>query len=915
MSVWTERLRSIIEIGAIGPQGLIGPTGPQGPRGLQGNRGLHGATGAQGAFPTPTADGTGNFLLYNASNPTKYSYTPLMTANSTGISTTSALNVGGGLILPSVETKPVGPTGLLWLKSTDSNALYVDSMKVGAASDQRIDSYFFTPPPPTDLVQLGTSTPSEVYVRWTNPIQRMFGFTATPLPVINTITIKYRIGGGSWTLAYSGDYDSSTHEIIMSQGSGDPLTGQTRTISGVTYTNMILSYIDSTTFDLQIYYTNYVGNSEAATITGLTFLIGGPPSAPTAVQRAATVTTAGITATPGTYTDASNNFSYGQAGAPSLTSFIAKYTPQIAIQRYPANEPYDHIEQTTSLPVTSQTAATDSSLTGIYPDTQYKLRLWAKNSLDKISANSTDLTVTTSAPSPAAPWLNTVTLPAPATQYSAAQVSPVLYTGTASADVASDPLSIMTQANRGAITNPVSTVTGYVLSAANKSTISFAGFPAGAAGAITNNGSDVTFSSIVASTDQGTGAASGFFLQSGFSYQINAGLPARATPYTLDLTQGFVGGATTYSRSLQFYVDGLPPGRNPSFVGSPAITNSSTKTWVTGVPIVGGAWSLSVADITTNDVAYWFCASPVLTYDFADASGTVLESFVGSGSQQNDLTCPDLSGSTALFFYKPALSLTLKNTNSLTATTTQTINTLLDVDSVTLINSMTGQLMNSPDLSGSSSTDWTTARTPLDHAASIVGTNNLQILKGLFVTKSYSADAYQDYRGMSGYDYRGIDETGYRWATFRWVTANNGIPSSLSFQISGLTGEDSPTDVSITQPYIKNLQVFYRIEDPTYMSGAPSNTVNPANVRHYSTIWVNANYLENEFGKFYATTSNGLTFGGLERGFTDITVSDSTITYNVMTSIQNTTSVNIYLAVGLPMNKDIAFKEANCIVI
>jgi len=674
---------------------------------------------------------------------------------------------------------------------------------------------------------------------------------------------------------------------------------------------MILSYIGSTTFDLQIYYTNYVGDSETATITGLTFLIGGPPSAPTIQSTAVGITTAAITATPGAYTDASNNFSYGQAGAPSLSSYIMEYTPLSAVQRYPSNLPFDTISRTLYIDATSSSAATASSLTGIYPDTSYNLKLEAKNSLDRTSAYSSNITVTTSAPLPTVPWLNTVTLPSPVTQYSAAQVSPVLYTDSSSTIVASGPLSIMTQSTRGSIANPVSTVSGHVLSA--PATASFAGFPAGgASGSISNNGSDVTLSAIVASTDQGTGEASGFFLQSGFSYQINAGLSARATPYTLTLTQGFPGTPTTYSRAFDFYVDSLPPGTKPGFVGTPAVTNSSTITRVTGVPIVGGPWSLSIADISTEDVAYWFCASPVLTYDFAGSSGTLIESFVGTGQRQNDLTCPDLSGSTASFLYKPTLSLTLKNTNDLTDTATLTINTLLDVDSVALINSFTGQLMNSPDLGGSSSNDWTTTHTLLDHAASIVGTNNLQILKGLFVTKSYSADAYQDYSALGGPDYSGIVDTGYRWATFRWTTTNSGIPSSLTFQIRGLTGTDAPAALNNIVPYVSNMKVFYRIEDSAVI---PSNTINPENNKYYSTIWINANYLENEFSKFYATTSKDLTFGGLEHGVTDITISDSTITYRVIAPLQQTTYVNIYLAVGLPMDKDIAFKEANCTVV
>jgi hypothetical protein len=856
-----------------------------------------------------------------------------MSATNTSISTTSNLSVGGGLILPIVATKPEGPSGLLWLNSTDSNSLYVDATKVsdgsGGTTDTRIDTYFFNAPPPASAIAtLGTSS-SEVYVNWTNPTQLVVGFMNQPLPLINTITIRYRIPTltGSWTTAYSGAYNSSTSAIIINQGSGSTLTGQTRTINGTTYTNMILFYINSSsTFDLQVYYANYAGSSTTTTITGLSFLVAGPPSVPTITTTTVTgTTTANITAQPGAYTDASNNLVYGQAGAPSLSSYTVQYTPVSAVQRYPTNTAYNTTQQTLSSAANQPASTTILNLSTLYPDTNYNLQLKATNSLGQTSAYSSPATsITTNAPSPTTSFLNSFTTP-PATQYSAATVSPILYTGNASNTVASGLISIMTQAIRGSIANPVSTVAGFVVSA-NRASVSFAGFPAATAGAINNNSSDITFSNIVASTDQGAAATSGFFLQSGFSYTINSGLTARATPYTLDLSQNFAGDSTKYRTTIQFYVDSLPSATAPTFVSAPSLTNGSTTTSVTGVPIINGAWSLTVGASTTNDVAYWFCANPVLAYAFAGASATMLSSITVAGTRQNILAGSTITGSTGTFYYLPSITLTIKNINGLTATSVQTVNAIINSASVSLIAGMNtdsaptglqGRLMNSPDLSGSTSSDWTTAQTALAHNATIVGTNNLQIMNGAFVSKSYtatSASAYQNYTALAGPNYSGIGAAGYRWATFRW-SASNGIPTSLAFQIRGLGGTAAPTVKNATAPYVSNLLVFYRVENPADNSGTPSNVANPANSLRYSTVWINANYLAQNFSQLYATTSNTLTFGGLPNGASDITISGSNISFNVLSPTQTGTAVYIYVSVGIPMNVNIAFTGAYCTVV
>jgi hypothetical protein len=287
----------------------------------------------------------------------------------------------------------------------------------------------------------------------------------------------------------------------------------------------------------------------------------------------------------------------------------------------------------------------------------------------------------------------------------------------------------------------------------------------------------------------------------------------------------------------------------------------------------------------------------------------------------------DVSSTAISLSYLPQITLIAKNINATNSTTNYptTIPILLDPASITLANSMLvdsapgaiGHLMNSPDLSQTTSYDWTTAHTALDHSQDISGTNNLAIMNGYF-TSGYNPviSAYQDFTGIGGYNYQPLSSTGgYRWATFRWAT--NGIPTTLSFTMCGFTGDDQPI-LQQTKPYLTNILVFYRIEDPAVDSGTPANIAGPSGSEKYSTTWINALYSGGDeeegksFNNNYADLSNDLTFGGLPQGDSDFTFSDSNISINVLTPNVEDRSLYIYLTVGLPMDNSIAFTHAIC---
>jgi hypothetical protein len=381
-----------------------------------------------------------------------------------------------------------------------------------------------------------------------------------------------------------------------------------------------------------------------------------------------------------------------------------------------------------------------------------------------------------------------------------------------------------------------------------------------------------------------------------------------------------------YIKDVPFYVDALGPGA-PTFSGK-TITNNSTIRQVTGIPRVN-TWSLNISSVIVNNSVYYFSATPALAYSFANLSNqTLVQYFTGTGVSTNTLINSsgiNVSSTATSLSYLPQITLTAKNINTTnsTGTVSEAVNILLDPASITLANNLTvdsvptgtfGRLMNSPDLSQTTSNDWTTAHTALDHSRDISGTNNLAIMSGYFTSSGYIPviSAYQNFTGIGGPNYQSLSSTGgYRWSTFRW-TAPNGIATSLAFTIHGCTGTNVPTKQQVA-PFLNNIKCFYRVEDITNNSGTPANPSEPpAGLGFFSTVWVNALYSSSNFSTLYATLSNTLTFGGLGSGANNITISGTSIQFTVLTPTTTTKSLNIYVTVGLPMNNSIAFTHVTC---
>ncbi len=462
---------------------------------------------------------------------------------------------------------------------------------------------------------------------------------------------------------------------------------------------------------------------------------------------------------------------------------------------------------------------------------------------------------------------------------------------------------------------------------------------------------------------------------------------------------------------FNLYLDKLPtsilgkPVINSFYVQNAKNESNSDTVFVTGIPVNNGNWGLSLNNINTSNVIYWYYYSPIIQYSFLNSTNQTLIADTTKSSSTGQITFADKSQSeaditistTALyqqFIYRPEITLKANNinlTNNLSDNKINNVEIILDYPSYNLLynptnsdryiqagierecgigtsastistiitNSKYGKLMKtSTQLYTATTTikniavkniftDYSTSRTEYDNTENIATTaiNSLQIMNGMFITKSYTVDSinngsYRDYSAIkTGVNYNGIDTTEYRWATFRWQL-NNRVINRLQIAIdsislgSGTTlkeGTDRKLKVS-KEGIDKDIELYYRFEQlvhntsitPSIDAKDPQNVPNTAtNRKNISSIWINANdFISN--GSFaprlgsleYSGSLSGIAGNGSDIQIASGSTPDSTyVMYNVNCPTIDLTSseyldkrVNIYVMIGLPMDMDIAIK-------
>jgi hypothetical protein len=472
------------------------------------------------------------------------------------------------------------------------------------------------------------------------------------------------------------------------------------------------------------------------------------------------------------------------------------------------------------------------------------------------------------------------------------------------------------------------------------STITYPGFPLNQSptysGDFTVSGTNTTD---LYSAD--TYGKSGFYLQSNFTSAIT-GLPASTTMYTLNAKQQFSDKSASPSLTKYFYVDALSSTSTPSITEA-TITNNSTITWVTGVPMIN-AWSFDISNIVCTNIISIFSKQNPLWATFNSSNNTLLNYFIPNSTTVLT-TLKNITGSYSIMnlnvnilniyaksiyntsvAYPYSTKLFVDPISITLATTLATLPTTISTSG----NTSTGQLLSSPSFNITSTSDlnnkfngsWTP--TDFNHATSLTTTtNNLQIVNGYFVTPTSVIANDNAYKNYTGYNFTSISSSPtypnystitdtYRWATFKWTIANTNFFNTFSIQIN-FEGTDKPT-ISINAPYLNNIIILYRFEEPT--SPIPSNIISPGDSALYSTTWINAGYLSdvlNPFSSTYALTDNTYTYGGITNGSTDLNyITNNLIISNLKYPNANINNMNVYVSIGLQMSTKIAFNSVIC---
>jgi hypothetical protein len=873
--------------GGSGAQGFTGPTGPQGHRGIDG---IIGVDGAQG--PTGPQGFTGSL-------------------------------------------GPQGPQGF-------------------TGSTVGVTELYMQPPAPTTPTNSATSI--QININWVNPEQKQLSFLPVKVPLIKDLHITLEDSATPTPNTIS-IYNSTIADPYISTLVISNQTGTSQQ-SGTTYTWYKNAVQIEKPFKVTIWYTNYSTDTpNKLVVENLEFATGGTPSIPISITintNNITSTQATLVVTPGQYTDA-----LLQNNLPTISTYNFIYKALSSTRR---GDLYIAASD-----LTTSSAGATKIITGLYAGTTYETSVSATNSLGSTSEYLVPRVQFTTKLPTMGQTIQDITLSSYySTVYSSnaynngtLATNPIMYNGSTWPSTGNIGTIYITDGP--AVTgSKVELVVNNGVSDSNSSEIDYT-LSAGGTNTVTN-GADGKAVIAVNSTvsDPYTGGNSGFYWQSDLKAQVGQGvLTAGVGQHSLKFTQTLSyasGSPTVYSRNIQFLVDSLPLNTAPSITDF-QITNNSIKEQVSGVSICPGTWSLSVSNVQTQNVVRYFHAQKLLTYSFANSSNQdLLTSFQGVGNQANTfLTTPVTLTPTAqdaLYRYNPQITITAYNINitNNSGQLQKQVDIVIDKPSKLIKTgySATNQTPNGVNPGERVKTSTVAFATPqlqsgrtdyiatysqfriayndtqaINTAVGTEGCNDLQLLGGLFITKSYTGiqGGYQNYG--SGLDYTQIAATGYRWSAFRWKVASGQL-SALLFTIKGITGSDSGLTRDIATPKVltasgKEIKVYYRIENQADSGG----TGNPSDVEFtqnsgagISTVWVDANsiYEQSNFGKYMGVRQYTGVLGGAETR-SSITLQSTSVTYNVTTPIfqlGSSANIYIYVTIGLPMDSDIAFSSIGC---
>lgn len=513
------------------------------------------------------------------------------------------------------------------------------------------------PPAPTQINVSPPSTTSEMYLAFANPLQKNYGISTRPLPVIDTISFKI---GSNIPLNNNTVYipeQSKIDLIIVTNNPAKDNVRETRSLdlSGGGTKSFTAYYIYDATYTLatqitgpinvELWYDNNSDyyNADATRIDATStpkklsvtlpgYITAGPPSVPRNLAAVASYSQTEVKATwtAPQYADATNSTIPGSLGAPTL-SYKLTATPSATIR-------YGGLYST--VPTTDTSITSGTALPVPLPGTDYTTMVAVKNSL-----NSTYVTavapVTTSTQLPTAPSnINGRGISIPSTAYpndgnisykfannttGASQTAALLKAGTNVAITTIGSVGIHTDTNAASTANDIMSVTAYIGSTA-ESTASFGGFGTTGSDAVNITG-DTTFIEISGTTiaDVYSGASAGFYKDATIGATIKTAGKASSSAYALKLTQ--TNNEGTYNTGIGYFrVDSLttvPTAIVQTFTGF-------ADTQVCGVKILNNANTLSATVDVNNAADYYAPDANVLSYTVKGINGSGSTTYVNT---------------------------------------------------------------------------------------------------------------------------------------------------------------------------------------------------------------------------------------------------------------------------------------------
>lgn len=745
---------------------------------------------------------------------------------------------------------------------------------------------------------------------------------------LETVTTKPTVT----TLKIILDYSSGTSGLSAGVYSFYGTTTSTRIIAGTSY-------------DIRVYATNQATDAGEKTIRYATFLnhatlLAGTPNAPTGVSVDSITTSSAITR----WTAPSDRDTTSDA-TPFLIQYQVNITSGSSI-RYGGSYGTATTPQQGSATAGSD-ATTNQTLTGLNPGQTYAVTVQGKNALNSAygSSSSPEVTFTTSNPSaPSYPSAsltlsnqnslvyNTST-PGGYTLDGSVSVSPILkYATITSTPPQTSTFSGIrinqTVADTSATVGTVQAFAG-TSGSPNSVTVTFVGFGQTFSQGGNNDNLSVRLN-VSSEGDNYTGSSTGFWKKATvYASAINASTHYRASNSQYAMQLAFTSGSNTVvTNSLGFYVDELNANAAVTACGITGI--GTTISYVTGVPTLTSASTFNF-QCTINNLAYQFLRTDLRHFEAVlQTSGgaslcgtlTVTKNSI-NGSTHSYFSPPEQSyGTSASKFNDAGTTLTINpgsiqfNTFTLTfsaasnvfdenlrlqivpynlqgaGSTTQAAGLLdtstgttkpirIDTKSITTLASASGTLMTC----GTGQFPSSGFTSTFDHTVSIVGTDQLQMVAGLWVTPAYTG--YSNYSNfyfpsVTGPDYSSIvSSTDYRYVNYRFTslkTSGTYDSITITFTSSGFTLTPA-SDAA-------NFRLYVKI------------------VGTSTTVWVSATASINASG-YGAITTDGQ--GAMDNSAASVG------SIKVFVPTGTVASATIYLRFGLQLNTSQSLGTITCV--